>query len=212
MATKHQNHHSSKWPAWWFVTGAIVLLIEFTLKYLAWRHRYEATLIDIPGVVSFNVLYVENRHSAFSMMRSFPDWVGRSLLLVSIVFLIGLTVHQVRSPDSTEISRRGIFCFIVGAIGNLVDRALLSGAVVDYIDIRLGDDGSWYALAWNISDLVINLGFAHIMYEAVTGNADDVRAKKKNDGDITPEKEPRAGRVMTKSPPVSPRAVTSRSK
>ena len=210
MTSKH-HQSSPKWPAWWFFTGAIVLVIEFALKYLAWRYRYEANLIDIPGLVSFNVLYVENRHSAFSMMRSFPDWVGRSLLLVSIVFLVGLTVHQIRSPDSTEISRRGIFCFIVGAIGNLVDRALLSGAVVDYIDIRLGEEGSWYALAWNISDLVINLGFAHIMYESVTGKADDVAAKKKNDGESTPEKEPRAGRVMTKSP-VSPRAVTARSK
>ena len=202
---------SAKWPLRWFLIGAGVLTLEFALKYAAWLYRIEQNLINIPGYLSFNILYVENRHSAFSMMRSFPDWVGQSLLLLSIVFLVGLTVHQIRSPDSTEISRRGIFCFIIGAIGNLVDRALLDGAVVDYIDIRLGDDGSWYALAWNISDLVINLGFAHIMYESVTAPKDESAKHKKDDGDQTPplpEKEPRAAAIRRKTP-VSPRAGVS---
>jgi lipoprotein signal peptidase len=99
--------------------------------------------------------------------------------------------------------RRGVFCFVVGAIGNLVDRALLRGAVVDYIDIRLGEHGSWYALAWNISDLVINLGFAHILYDSLVGGSEgqgSQKTKTPEELDREQDDEPKARAV-----PVSPR-------
>jgi lipoprotein signal peptidase len=192
----------AKWPAKWFLIGAVTLVIEFALKYAAWMYRHEQELINVPPYVSMNIVYVENRHSAFSMMRGFPQWVNYSLLAVSIVFLIGITYQQVVAKNSTVIMRRGVFCFIIGAIGNLVDRILLDGAVVDYIDIRLGEDGSYYALAWNISDLVINLGFAHVMYESIRG-VDEEAEHKKTDGGSgmpTPEKEPKASPIKKKFP------------
>jgi signal peptidase II len=200
---------SARWPQKWFMIGGVVLLTECVLKYLAWKHRHEQELLNVPGYLSFNIVYVENRHSAFSMMRNFPEWINFSLLGLSVVVLGVLTYQQIKSTDSTEIMRRGIFCFIVGAVGNLIDRALLGGAVVDYIDIRLGENGSWYALAWNISDLVINLGFAHVMYEsAFHKEIVEVAVAKKTDGDSTPpavvESEPRAARVRRKTP-LSPR-------
>ena len=168
MAIKKSPSKSSsaKWPMSWFVLGTITIIIEFVLKYLAYQYRLNLNLIDIPSIVSFNIVYVLNRYSAFGMMSSVPDWFNQFMLLVSVIFLIGLTIHQMRSPDSTVIMRRGIFCFIIGAIGNMVDRLILGG-VVDYIDFRIGQDGSFYALAWNISDLVINVGFAHIMMDAL---------------------------------------------
>ena len=203
---------SAKWPTRWFAMGAAVLAIEFALKFGAWKYRMEKELVNVPGYFSFNIVYVENRHSAFSMMRNFPEWLSMSLLGLSILILVGLTYQQVTAADSTEIMRRGVFCFVIGAIGNLVDRASLRGAVVDYIDIRLGDDGSIYALAWNISDLVINLGFAHIMYEAFTSSEPSAAAvSKKTDGDSRPgdatppmETEPKAAAVRRKTP-LSPR-------
>ena len=161
MAVKRE----SRWPARWFVYGAIVLVVEFALKFAAWWYRYEAPLVNIEPYVSFNIVYVENRFSAFSMLRSVPQWANTGLLTLSVVFLAWLTYQQTVSDDSTELTRRGIFCFLVGAAGNMADR-LTVGAVIDYIDIQLGEHGSFYALAWNISDLVINLGFAYIMYEA----------------------------------------------
>lgn len=200
----------SRWPVSWFLVGAIVLTIEFMLKFAAWTYRLEQELINFPPYVSLNIVYVENRYSAFSMMRGFPQWVNYSLLGVAIVFLTIITWQQVKSDDSSVVMRRGVFCFVIGAIGNMVDRILLEGAVVDYIDIRLGEDGSYYALAWNISDLVINLGFAHIMYESIRGS-DEPAIHKKTDGDSqmpTPAKEPKASPIKRKNPlspsPLSP--------
>ena len=168
-----------KWPVQWFVIGGIVLVVEFTLKYLAWLYRIEGVIIDIPDIASLNIVYVENRHSAFGMMRSVPQWVNTGLLGLSVVFLTGITIQQINSPDSTEMMRRGIFCFVVGAIGNMVDR-LTVGAVVDYVDIRLGENGSFYALAWNISDLVINVGFAHVIIESFKPKKKIEEEKKSN--------------------------------
>ena len=154
----------SQWPVKWFLYGFLTLLIEFTLKYAAWSYRVFAQIVEYPGLVTFNIVYVENRHSAFGMMKRFPDWVNHSLLALSVVVLIVITWQHVVSVDSSVVARRGIFCFVIGAIGNMVDR-LTVGAVVDYIQFQLGDWGNGYTLAWNISDLVINVGFAHIMWE-----------------------------------------------
>ena len=154
----------SKWPRKWFVVGGVILLLEFALKYASWATRYHAELVEFPGLISFDIVYVENRHSAFGMMRAVPDWVNKGMLFVSVLVLIWITRQVATSPDSSAIARRGIFCFIIGAIGNMVDR-LTVGAVIDYIQFQLGGWGNFYTLAWNISDLVINAGFAHILWE-----------------------------------------------
>lgn len=162
---------SPRWPTSWFILGSLVLLAEFALKFLAWKYPSDFEIINLfDNQFSLNVVYVENRHSAFGMMRAVPDWVNHSLLGLSVLFLTGLTVHTARSGDSTAMTRKGIFCFVIGAIGNMVDR-LLVGAVIDYIDFRLGPGGSTYTLAWNISDLVINLGFAFVLLDSIRDTA-----------------------------------------
>ena len=142
-------------------------MVEICLKYAAWTHRVEAEILSVPDLVSFNIVYVENRHSAFRMLRFVPDWANHALLGISLIILGVITYQQVVSSESTKVTRRGILCFVVGAIGNMIDR-LSVGAVVDYIDIRLG---TGYTLAWNISDLVINLGFAHILVDMLSSKS-----------------------------------------
>ena len=194
--TRSVSRAANRWPTRWFVYGAITLVVELVLKIAAWKYQAEGVLINIPRIVSFNMVYVENRHSAFGMMRSIPTWANTGLLILSVVFLVGLTVQLVRDPKSTTMMRRGIFCFVIGAIGNMGDR-LTVGAVVDYIDFRLGDNGDIYSLAWNISDLVINLGFAHIMYE-VLFTPKPVDDKKAVD-QTPPQSPPAAKAAATKS-------------
>ena len=185
VRTRSQIRESAaKWPKQWFVIGIAVLLVEFALKYASWSSRYSAELVEFPGLVSFEIVYVENRHSAFGMMRSFPDWVNKSMLGVSVLVLVWIT-HQVAvGEDSSAVARRGVLCFIVGAVGNMVDR-LSVGAVIDYIQFTLGGWANHYSLAWNISDLVINAGFAHILWEALVEEpkrlkaATDLQKKKK---------------------------------
>ena len=59
------------------------------------------------------------------------------------------------------------------------------------------DNGDIYSLAWNISDLVINLGFAHIMYE-VLFTPKPVDDKKAVD-QTPPQSPPAAKAAATKS-------------
>lgn len=157
---------STRWPMNWFVIGAAVLVVELVLKYASWSTRYSAELVDFPELISFDIVYVENRHSAFGMMRSFPDWVNKSMLMVSVLVLVWITRQVATAEDSSAVARKGVLCFIVGAVGNMVDR-LTVGAVIDYIQFTLGGWANHYSLAWNISDLVINAGFAHILWEVL---------------------------------------------
>lgn len=158
---------NSKWPTKWFITGIVFLVIEMGLKVSAWIYQDYLKSADIEifsvfDYVSSSLVYVENRHSAFGMLRSVPIWVNQGLLMFSVIVLIVLTYQQATSPDTTAVTRRGMVCFVIGALGNMMDRCTV-GAVVDYIDIRIGT----YTLAWNISDLVINLGFVHIIYDVL---------------------------------------------
>jgi len=179
MKTSKPVEKTSRWPTVWFVLGTVTLAIEFALKLAAWKFRREFEILNIADQFSLNVVYVENRHSAFGMMRAVPDWINHSLLGLSIIFLVALTVHTAKNPEASCMLRKGIFCFVIGAIGNMVDR-LLVGAVVDYIDFRLGPEGSIYMLAWNISDLVINLGFAFVILDSL--NASEPKSgEKKHD-------------------------------
>ena len=161
---RSEDEAGSRWPKKWFIVGFVVLAVEFALKYASWVTRYETELIEFPGLISFDIVYVENRHSAFGMMRAFPDWVNKCMLGVSVLILVWITRQIATAPDSSVVARRGVFCFIVGATGNMVDR-LTVGAVIDYIQFTLGGWANYYSLAWNISDLVINAGFAHILWE-----------------------------------------------
>ena len=185
------------WPTRWFLLGGCFLVLEFFLKYWSFLYRYEFELLNIPNFVSFNVVYVENRHSAFGMLRHVPDWLNRTLLGVSVVALGAITYYQATSRDSTVYTRRGIFCFIVGAIGNMVDRCTV-GAVVDYIDISFSEAMGGYTLAWNISDLIINFGFAHLLYDSCVSKPAKTSETPEEPRDESPPRRAPSKRIATR--------------
>lgn len=153
------------WPIRWFVYGALFLALEFALKYLAYQYPPSMRLFTMGEFVHVQLCSVVNPDSALSMMRSVPVWGKQALMAVSILLLAYVTYLQITSPEATTLTRRGVLCLIVGAIGNGPDR-LLVGGVVDYIYFQTGAWGGHYSLAWNISDLLINLGLAHVLLSA----------------------------------------------
>lgn len=166
-----------RWPVRWFILGALFLAVEFALKYLAYKYPPSQRLLTVGEFVYFELCSVVNPHSALSMLRNVPVWARNVLMLLSVSLLIFITYQQVVSPKSTVLTRRGIFCLIIGAIGNGPDR-LLVGGVVDYIYFQTGAWGNHYSLAWNISDLLINCGLGHVLLSAIREEREE---KKKSE-------------------------------
>ena len=118
-----------------FVLLSIALVVvDQVTKHLAVTHLADGSSVDlIPNV--FELHYLENRGVAFGMLQDMR-WV---FIPVSLLMMALLIVLLVRSP----MRRSGCFNFccylcLAGAVGNLIDRAVL-GYVVDFLYFKLID-------------------------------------------------------------------------
>ena len=114
--------------------SVVLVVVDQVTKYLAVTHLADGTTVDlIPNV--FELHYLENRGVAFGMLQDMR-WV---FIPVSLLMMALLIVLLVRSP----MRRSGCFKFccylcLAGAVGNLIDRAVL-GYVVDFLYFKLID-------------------------------------------------------------------------
>lgn len=114
--------------------SAILVGIDQISKHLAVTYLANGTTVElIPNV--FELHYLENRGVAFGMLQDMR-WVFIPVSLVMMALLIALLV---RSP----MRKYGFFRFccylcLAGAVGNLIDRAVL-GYVVDFLYFKLID-------------------------------------------------------------------------
>ncbi len=69
----------------------------------------------------------------------------------SIIIVIGLFIHMMRTPKRYWLLRTGLALIIGGALGNLVDR-VTAGEVLDFIWV------SFLPGIFNISDVMVNIG------------------------------------------------------
>eukprot|EP00405_Crypthecodinium_cohnii_P011149 CAMPEP_0206430382 /NCGR_PEP_ID=MMETSP0324_2-20121206/6783_1 /ASSEMBLY_ACC=CAM_ASM_000836 /TAXON_ID=2866 /ORGANISM="Crypthecodinium cohnii, Strain Seligo" /LENGTH=185 /DNA_ID=CAMNT_0053896203 /DNA_START=158 /DNA_END=712 /DNA_ORIENTATION=+ len=119
----------------WRVTWGILLTmlpLEFALKYLAWKHRTTQMLLKIPVPwLQLDWTYSENPHSALGFLEGVDPQILQYIyvLLGFVVFGAACWLFQ---PGRRQLLRFGVACYVVGGIGNLVDRALVS-FVVDYL-------------------------------------------------------------------------------
>ena len=69
----------------------------------------------------------------------------------SIIIIVGLFVHMVRTPRRYWLLRLGLALIIGGALGNLLDR-VTAGEVLDFIRV------SFLPGIFNVSDVMVNVG------------------------------------------------------
>lgn len=142
------------------VTGAVLLAADQLTKYLAvGLHDREIELI--PGVLS--LVYLENRGAAFGIFAG-QRWL---FVIVSLVFMAGAAFYIIRSaPDP----KKRIPCLLVsiiaaGALGNMIDRALL-GFVRDFIYFKLIDFP-----VFNVADICVTVAaFLLVIWVFVRGD------------------------------------------
>ncbi len=84
------------------------------------------------------IIHTRNTAIAFSIGRGLPDGLRVILFItVPLLLLILLIVYYVRSDDFTMLQRWAVAGIIGGGIGNLIDRILRPGGVVDFIDVKI---------------------------------------------------------------------------
>jgi len=109
----------------------------------------------IPGFMDFT--HVLNSGAAFGFLNGveFP-FKTVVIALIATAALIGVGVYAASLAHHQIAARLGLALIIGGAAGNLIDR-LVSGSVVDFVDVYWGSHHFW---AFNVADSAISVGVA----------------------------------------------------
>lgn len=159
----------------YLLIAAAVAVLDQLVKHWAAASLQPVHSIDlIPGIFRFT--YTENSGMAFSMFSDRTDL----LTLVSLVAVILMLVALYRRWLPQPLSMVALSLVTGGAVGNMIDRALL-GYVIDLFDFYLID----YAI-FNVADSFINIGAWLLVLDALLQLYRDEKAKRILAGRITP--------------------------
>ena len=118
----------------------------------------------------FDLTHVQNPGGAFGFLATLgPQARGVIFILVSVLAVAVILWFYMQTPVQQRWLAFGFALIFGGAIGNLVDR-LRFGAVIDFIDLYIGD---LHWPAFNIADSAITVGVAifafHVMFRKMPG-------------------------------------------
>lgn len=112
-------------------------------------------------LLPFLSLYrTHNTGMAFSMFAGSQDWLLILLVLAVLAFIAWLAF---KSGSHQMIARLGFAFIIGGAVGNLIDRAVL-GYVVDYV---LFHTPGWSFAVFNLADAAITVGAGLVILQEI---------------------------------------------
>ena len=159
----------SKKLAFLAIVAGTVLVLDLLTKMLVLAHLpLGAGIPVIPGL--FDLTHVQNPGGAFGFLATLgPQARGVIFILVSVLAVAVILWFYMQTPVQQRWLAFGFALIFGGAIGNLVDR-LRFGAVIDFIDVYIGD---LHWPAFNIADSAITVGVAilafHVMFRKMPG-------------------------------------------
>lgn len=135
------------------VLAAIIIAADQISKYLV------STLLPLNGTWSpfpgpdpfFRIVYVYNTGAAFGSFQNF------GIVFAPIAFIVigAILYYSRRIGEDQKLTRVALGFMLGGASGNLLDRLLRGGHVIDFLDVGAGAT-RWYVS--NFADISIVLG------------------------------------------------------
>lgn len=136
------------------------------------------------------IYYIQNSGAAFGL---FSNNVALVVLIAAAVCVI--TYLYVRMLNSGPLFYKLIFGMIIGgALGNLIDRAIRGGYVVDFIYFRIPQINYRFAI-FNLADASISVGVFLLFLFVVLGGlrkAEESKDKSKPEENATKQSTPPA--------------------
>ena len=134
----------------------IIVVVDQATKAMirASLKEHDSTTI-IPGLMDFT--HVLNSGAAFGFLNG-VDFPFKTVVIavIATAALVGVGVYAASLAHHQIVARLGLALIIGGAGGNLIDR-LISGSVVDFVDVYWGSHHFW---AFNVADSAISVGVA----------------------------------------------------
>lgn len=129
-----------------------------------------------------SLYYIQNSGAAFSL------FANNAVLIIFIAVALCIIIYlYIRMLNSGPMGYKLIFGMIIGgAAGNLIDRALHAGYVVDFIFFQIPQIGYRFAI-FNLADASISIGVILLLFFVLAGGLRQTR--KTGDLPEPPEQE-----------------------
>jgi len=153
----------------------LVVILDQITKYLAIQ------LLEGKGVISLagdclRFLLVENRGGFLSLGASLPDGLRTLIFLfITSIFLVAFFFYTLLDKYSTPLILASSSMIIGGGVGNLIDRGLREGSVIDFVNVGIGGLRTGI---FNIADMAVLFGCILLLVALVKAE----KAKKNEDG------------------------------
>jgi signal peptidase II len=120
-----------------------------------------ARIIRIAPILNFAL--VMNRGVSFGLFNTDASLNAAIFALIAALIVAALLVWLARTRD--RLLQIAIGLVIGGAAGNVVDR-LVRGAVVDFLDVHVGE---WHWFVFNLADAAISVGVGLMVIDGLRG-------------------------------------------
>lgn len=139
------------------VTVPVVALDQWSKLYVRAHMQLYEDIVLIPNFL--DLTYALNPGAAFSLFANVPARLRLGFLFaLSAVAIVVILVLLARSV-SPALSSVALALILAGATGNLIDRALGGGDVIDFVRVH------YLSYSWpifNVADSAISIGVALI--------------------------------------------------
>lgn len=158
---------------WLWLTVIFLIIDQVTKHWVAGTFEYRETLAILPF---FNLTYVHNPGAAFSFLADQGGWQRWFFTAIASIASIVFLVWMAKTPKQQRLLSIAFAFILSGAVGNLIDRAML-GYVIDFLDFHWA---GYHFAAFNVADSVIFIGAALMILESFTQGDSDEDKEKQN--------------------------------
>lgn len=148
-----------RWPLWLLLSAFVVVLDQFT-KYLVQQILTYGQSIRVAPFFDFVLVF--NPGAAFSFLSSASGWQRELFIGIALIASV-VIVFLLRKHAADRMFCFALSLILGGAIGNVIDRAML-GAVVDFLHFHWGGR---YFPAFNIADSAITCGAGLMIWDSL---------------------------------------------
>ncbi len=108
------------------------------------------------GIEKILLSYTENSGAFLSLGAGLPENIRQTIFVVLVsIFLIGFLFFVIRNQELNLLVVSSSALIIGGGLGNLIDRILNQGSVIDFMNVGIGPIRTG---VFNVADLAILAG------------------------------------------------------
>jgi len=166
------------------LTAIVVIALDQWTKSLVVKNVPLFSQVPFPLVGKYLVLeHIHNSGAAFSMFSKGGSSIFLTILIIIAILVVGYL--YVKMLNTGPLIYKLIFGLIIGgAFGNLIDRAIHSGYVVDFISFRIPEINFYFAI-FNIADACISLGVVFLFLFILFGRGFDRSNEVNHSSDVS---------------------------